>query len=709
LQNICRIAVDFGGMKLAWIGKEDPATGRIVPVGQYGQRAEMLARLRFSTRADVPEGRGPAGIAFRDGQPSFVNDWDTNPTLAHWREHHPDWAWGSSAALPIRRFGRTYALLNFYDSVPHSFSGKIADLLREMAVDIEYALARFDLEAHKHIAEEEARIAAIAFETPEPMIVMDADGGILRVNAAFSRTTGYAQDEALGKNPHFLQSGRHAPEFFAEMWQQVKATGHWQGEIWDRRKNGEVYPKWLTISSVRDSNGLISHYVGSFSDISERKEAAEAISRLAYYDSLTSLPNRQLMMDRLKRALRSSVRSGKFGAVLFLDLDNFKTINDTLGHDEGDKLLQEAGQRLRGCVREQDTVARFGGDEFVVLLEELDGPHERAAILTKTVSDKLLAALARPFRLQGREYLCSASIGVALWRGDAQTDAHELLKRSDMAMYEAKKAGRNTARFFDPIMQTAIESRAQMEARLRAALQLGQFKLYYQRQVRSDGAVYGAEALLRWEDPERGMVSPGSFIGLAEESELILPIGRWVLETACRQIRSWSRAHDTHGLRLSVNISPRQLIADSFVEEVTEILRTTEADATRLQLEITEGMLLTDIEETISKMTQLRMLGVTFALDDFGTGYSSLSYLQRLPLNVLKIDQSFVQDLGRNGRSEAIVRTVIQMSRSLGLDVLAEGVETEAQRQVLAQWGCTNYQGYFFGRPVPIEGFDLAP
>jgi EAL domain-containing protein (putative c-di-GMP-specific phosphodiesterase class I) len=298
---------------------------------------------------------------------------------------------------------------------------------------------------------------------------------------------------------------------------------------------------------------------------------------------------------------------------------------------------------------------------------------------------------------------------VALWRGDPQTDAHELLKRSDMAMYEAKKAGRNAARFFDPIMQTAIESRARMEGRLRTGLNLGQFRLHYQRQVRSGGSVYGAEALLRWQDPERGMVSPGEFIPLAEESDLIMPIGRWVLETACRQIKAWSHAEGTRGLRLSVNISPKQFGAEWFVNEIAEILRDTGADASLLQLEITEGMLLTDIEETITKMTQLRKLGVSFALDDFGTGYSSLFYLQRLPLNVLKIDQSFVQDLGLNARSEAIVRTVIQMSRSLGLDVLAEGVETEAQRQVLAQWGCTNYQGYLFGRPVPIESFAREP
>jgi diguanylate cyclase (GGDEF)-like protein/PAS domain S-box-containing protein len=705
LQGLCRIAVEIGGMKLAWIGKEDPASARIVPVARYGSRADLLDSVAISTRGDLPEGRGPAGTAYREGRAQFVNDWHVHPATEHWRRNNPDWNWGSSAALPIRRDGRPYALLNFYDDVRHSFAGKTVDLLNEMALDIEYALARLDLEAHKRLAEAESRIAAIAFETPEPMIVMDAEGGILRVNAAFSRTTGYSQEEVIGRNPNFLQSGRHPPEFFAEMWQQVRHAGHWQGEIWDRRKNGEVYPKWLSISSVRDPAGAVSHYVGSFSDISERKEAAEAISRLAYYDPLTALPNRQLMMERLRRALRFSGRSGKFGAVLFLDLDNFKNINDTLGHDEGDKLLQEAARRLRACVREEDTVARFGGDEFVVLIEELEGPRERAALLTKGINDKLLDALSRPFLLQGREYLCSASIGVALWHGEPLIDGQELLKRADMAMYEAKRAGRNVARFFDPIMQTAIENRARMEGRLRMALNLGQFKLHYQPQVRADGSVFGAEALLRWQDPDRGMVPPGEFIPLAEETELIMPIGRWVLQTACRQIRTWGVAEATRRLVLSVNISPKQFGAEWFVDEVAQILQDTGADANLLQLEITEGMLLTDIEETVAKMTELRRLGVTFALDDFGTGYSSLSYLQRLPLNVIKIDQSFVQELGRNPRSEAIVRTVIQMSRSLGLEVLAEGVETAAQHERLAEWGCGNYQGYLFGRPVPVEFF----
>ena len=705
-ESICRIAVEFGGMKLAWIGKEEQSTARIKPVASYGERTHYLPQIATSSRADSPEGRGPVGIAFREGKTTYVNDFERDPRLAYWREHHgPQWAWGSMASIPVRREGKPYAVLSFYDTVAHSFTGKILDVLREMALDIEYALVRLDLEAHKRRADAELRVAAIAFESQEAMLVTDAKGNILRVNGAFTKTTGYTQDEVLGRNPSLLQSGRHSKAFFAQMWEQLTSTGRWQGEVWDKRKSGEIYPKWLGISTVYSPNGEVSHFVGSFTDISERKEAAAAISRLAYYDSLTELPNRQLMMDRLKQALLSSARSGTYGALLFLDLDRFKTINDTLGHVEGDKLLQEAAQRLRTCVREEDTVARFGGDEFVVLLENLEGPRERAAVLAKGIGDKLLAALAQPYRLRSKEYSCSASIGVVLWRGGPTADVHELLKRSDMAMYEAKKAGRNSVRFFDPIMQTTIENRARLEARLRKGLELGQFQLHFQGQVGLRDELLGAEALLRWNDPERGMVSPAEFIPLAEESDLIVAIGRWVLESACQRLQLWSRSPVTRDLRLAVNISPKQFSQEWFVSEVAEIINRSGANPTRLQLEITEGMLLRNVEEAISKMGQLRKLGVSFALDDFGTGYSSLAYLQRLPINILKLDQSFVRDLGIDQRSDAIARTVIQMGQSLGLDVLAEGVETEQQRRLLEERGCSKFQGYLFGYPVPIERF----
>ena len=703
--SVCRIAVEFGGMKLAWIGVEEPASRRIVPVAGFGSRRELLPELVISSSASLPEGRGPAGTAFREGRTVFINDWRTDPSTAYWRVNLPGWAWASSACIPIGRAGRTVAVLNFYDDTPHSFTGKIVDVLAEMALDLSYALERLDLEAHKRRAEAESRVAAIAFESQEAMVVTDAQANILRVNAAFTHITGYAQDEVMGRNPRLLQSGRHPPEFYAQMWQTIGDDGHWQGEIWNRRRDGETYPNWLSISSVRDASGAVTNYVGSFTDISERVEAAAAISRLAYYDSLTALPNRQLMMDRLDQALRTSARSGQFGAILFLDLDNFKSINDTLGHDEGDRLLQETARRLRACVREEDTVARFGGDEFVILLEGLEHTRERAAIVAKSIGDKILDALARPYVLQGRECPCSASIGVVLWHGAPGTAPRELLKRSDVAMYEAKKAGRNTVRFFDPVMQTAIDNRARLEARLRTGIAEGRLQLHYQPQIDGNGLVYGAEALVRWSDPERGMVPPAEFIPVAEESDLIVAIGQWVLENACDQLQEWAAQAATRHLRLSVNISPRQFHEDNFVPHIAALLARTGIDPALLQLEITEGMLVRNIEEAIAKMGQLHDLGLSFALDDFGTGYSSLSYLQRLPLQVLKIDRSFVHDLGRSPRGEVIVGTVIQMGHSLGLDVLAEGVETAEQHELLMQKGCRHFQGYLFGRPVPIAQF----
>ena len=560
----------------------------------------------------------------------------------------------------------------------------------------------------QHRDDEEAlRIAAIAFESQEAILVTDASGNILRVNEAFTRTTGYSADEVVGKNPRLLQSGRHGPEFYAKVWERIHDSGHWQGEVWDRHKNGSVYPKWLVISSVRGHTGQVTHYVGSFFDLSERKKAAAAISRLAYFDSLTGLPNRRTLADRLRHALVAARRSRQYGAILFLDLDNFKTVNDTVGHNEGDRLLKEASRRLRGAIREEDMVARFGGDEFVILLENLGASWEQAAVIVKTIAEKLLTELAAPYTLLGREFSSSASIGVTLWQEHVEGGLHDLLKRADMAMYEAKKSGRNTVQFFDPVMQAAIEHRTRSEARLRSALVQSQFHLYFQAQVMGggDGTVCGAEVLLRWDDPERGWVPPDEFIPIAEETGLIAPIGRWVLQAACAQLRQWSDSHLSN-LRIAVNISAKQFDADWFVDEVSEIVRTSGADPRLLELELTETILLKNVDEAIAKMTALHKLGITFALDDFGTGYSSLAYLQQLPLDVLKIDRTFVRGLGESAPSEAIVRTVIQMAQNLNLRVLAEGVETEEQRRILADHGCTLYQGYLFGKPVPAPQFE---
>jgi len=392
---------------------------------------------------------------------------------------------------------------------------------------------------------------------------------------------------------------------------------------------------------------------------------------------------------------------------LFIDLDHFKTINDTEGHEYGDLLLRAVAQRLGAVLRETDTISRPGGDEFVVILEDIGPDREQAAACAKFTSDRILQALAKRYYLQEREYTGTASIGVVLFR-DREDTIDELLKRSDMAMYQAKKAGRGVARFFDPLMQAAFEKRIKLESDIRKAIDLGQFELYYQLRVAGGGRPLGAEALLRWTHPERGLVAPGEFIPLCEETGLILPIGAWVLEAACAQLRAWEAHEATRALKLSVNISAKQFRQDNFVEQVLGVLDKTGIDPTRLELELTESMFLENIEQSIAKMQSLRDIGVLFALDDFGTGYSSLSYLKKLPLSQIKIDQSFVRDIADDKNDEIIAQTIIKMGQTLGLEVIAEGVETEEQRRILEQHGCENFQGYLFGRPVPIAAFEQA-
>ena len=557
----------------------------------------------------------------------------------------------------------------------------------------------------QRLAEQQQRIAAIAFESQEGMFITDAQHRIVRANQAFVRITGYPVDEAIGQNPHILGSGRHPPEFFADLLHGLERDGVWQGEIWNRRKDGEEYPSWVTITGVRDSSSTITHYVASLDDITLRKRAEEEIKHLAFFDQLTGLPNRRLLADRLKQALTASCRHQHCGALLFIDLDNFKTLNDTLGHDKGDLLLQQVTQRLTGCVREGDTVARLGGDEFIVLLETLSANLQEAASQTEMIGEKIITQLNHPYRFSGYEHHSSASIGITMFNGCEEV-AEELLKRADMAMYQAKAAGRDTLSFFDPEMQAIVSARATMEAGLRDAIQQQHFVIHLLAQVVAQHRVIGAEALLRWHDPVNGLVPPLAFIPLAEESGLILPIGQWVLETVCERLALWARQPELAHLSIAVNISARQFRQKDFIEQVLNAVTRSGARPQQLKLELTESMLVHDIEDVIAKMVTLKAAGIGFSLDDFGTGYSSLAYLKRLPLDQLKIDQGFIRDILIDPDDAAIAKMIISLGDSLGLNVIAEGVETEAQRQTLSGQGCHAYQGYLFSRPLPLENFE---
>jgi diguanylate cyclase (GGDEF)-like protein/PAS domain S-box-containing protein len=570
-----------------------------------------------------------------------------------------------------------------------------------------FLLVSYSINEEKRAFKADLRIAASAFEAQEGLMITDANGVILRINQALSNTTGYAAEEMVGQTPHMLKSGRHDADYYRAMWNSISRTGTWQGEIWNRRKNGETYPVWLTISAARGDDGIATHYVGAQLDITERKAAEEKIRQLAFYDPLTQLPNRQLLLDRMHRALALTARHERNGALLFIDLDHFKAINDTLGHAMGDLLLQQVAKRLTACVRESDTVARLGGDEFVVMLESLSDHPADVIAQVEEVGEKILAALSQPYQLNAQTFRSSSSIGATLFIGEGH-EVEELLKQADIAMYQAKQAGRNALRFFDPQMQHSINARASLEGELYKALEQNQFQLHYQIQVNNVHQPVGAEALIRWAHPERGLVSPAQFIPLAEETGLILSIGEWVLETACAQLKAWELNKQTRKLVLAVNISARQFHQPDFVAQVHAIVQRYSINPGLLKLEPTESLLLEDTEATVATMKGLKSVGIQLSLDDFGTGYSSLQYLKLLPLDQIKIDQTFVRDIATDPNDAAIVQTIIAMSKTLGLDVIAEGVETDAQREFLAMSGCYNYQGYLFGKPSPIAQFEAS-
>jgi len=550
----------------------------------------------------------------------------------------------------------------------------------------------------KKLAEKQLRQSAAVFEsTADGVIVTGVDKKIIAVNKAFTEISGYSEGEALGKQPSFRRSERQDEQFYIDMWSAIRQHGRWQGEIWNRRKSGEVYPEWMTISTVRDAHGNISNYVAVFSDITNIKRSESQLDHMAHHDPLTDLPNRTLFDDRLSQAINRARRHDSSIAILFIDLDRFKNVNDTLGHPVGDVLLQDVAKRLLGLLREQDTVARLGGDEFIILIEDMDKPD-----VAESVASKVIDAIAHPFTFKSQELYIGASIGISIFPDDGD-DAETLIKYADAAMYRAKEQGRNTYQFYTQELTKSTLERLELEAALRRALERNELELYYQPQVDlSNGAVIGAEALLRWHHPELGMVPPDKFIPLAEESGLIMEIGQWVLQTACEQAVAWSRTLPNFK-RIAVNLSGVQVQRGDIVDNVQQILEQSGLHPTMLELEITESVLMHHTEIATQTLGGLRKLGVELAIDDFGTGYSSLSYLKRFPIQLIKIDRAFVMDIPHDANDTAITRAVIALGKSLQLKVIAEGVETKEQEAFLIREGCDIGQGYFYSRPLPLE------
>ncbi|WP_321857698.1 EAL domain-containing protein [Burkholderia cenocepacia] len=584
--------------------------------------------------------------------------------------------------------GRLTGLLCFADvlqSIEHEYANELRSALRER--DEALGLARFNL-----------RMADRVFESAlEGIMVTDRRARIERVNQAFTRLTGYSEDEVIGRNPGLLSSGRQTPDFYKQLWHSLTTDGHWQGEIWNRRKTGELFLEYLTITSIRDSAGEISHYAAIFSDITQRRQAEERLGYLATHDVLTNLANRMLFEERLAHAISHAKRFGRKVAVMYLDLDRFKLINDTLGHNAGDEVLKMVAERIVANVRANDTVARMGGDEFALVLEEIDDVRD-----VGRVARKLLDEVGRAIDIGDREIFVTPSIGISIYPDDGAA-AEDLILLADQAMYGAKSRGRNVFQFFESKMTSSAIEQLETLGELHRALEQNEFRLFYQPQYDlASGRIVGVEALLRWLHPHRGLVPPGDFIGLAERSALIVPIGKWVLHEACRQARRWLDDGFEFG-RVSVNVSARQCFTDHFLSDLTTILSETALPAEYLQLELLESMAMNTREEIGILLRELATRGISLAIDDFGTGYSSLVYLKDLPVDTLKIDQSFLTNCGSGSTDDAIVRAIVAMGRALGLDVVMEGVETAKQLAFLQEIGCHQGQGFLFARPQPAD------
>jgi diguanylate cyclase (GGDEF)-like protein/PAS domain S-box-containing protein len=646
---------------------------------------------------EIGPGVGSCGTAAYTGERTVVEEIATHP---FWPESFRVLAARAGLAAswsePIRSAaGLVLGTFAIYYRHPAKPDAQQIALIEDAANLVGIALER-------HRAEEERNLASLIYRgSSEAMLVTDAQNRVVAINPAFTRVTGYEIDEIRGKDPAFLRSGRHGEEFYRELWEDVNKTGFWQGQIWNRRKNGEIFPEWITLNTVRDANGEVLRYVALSSDVTDKVRSDELIWRQANFDFLTDLPNRYMLHDRLEQELRKAHRERSQLALLFIDLDGFKEVNDTLGHPVGDRLLVEAARRISDCVRESDTVARLGGDEFTVILSRLAdaGAAER-------VAQQIIAALSEPYVFDADSVYVTASVGITLYPDDS-SDIEQLLRNADQAMYAAKNAGRNRLSYFTPALQESAQYRLRLVNDLRGALQARQFSVHFQPILElAGGRVAKAEALLRWEHPELGMIGPQEFIPLAEETGLILSIGDWVFREAARWAKRWSGL-GSHDLQVSVNMSPVQFHSDTpLVPDWLGHLQTLGVSESCISVEITEGLLLNALPTVTDKLLAFRDAGIQVAIDDFGTGYSALSYLKRFDIDYLKIDRSFVHNLEHNSNDLALSEAIVSMAHKLGLQVVAEGVETEVQRRRLTDIGCDYGQGYLFSKPLPADDFE---
>lgn len=687
LSLVCEQLTEEFQLDLAWVGLREP-DGSVSIHSPSGNRTSCLNHIEVRWD-ETPAGDRPAGLAIRSGR-----------TQHYLLDDKDDAAWKAAArandfkallAVPLRNNDSTVGALNLYSRRADAFDDSTVARLEEMAARLSVAISTAQDQQRLRLQDAALRSTANA------VFITDANGVIQWVNHAFSSLSGYRPEEAIGHTPHLLKSGRQTADFYRRLWATLQQGEAWRGDIINRHKNGQLYTVEQTITPMKDEQGRVTHYVAIHEDVTERKQAEQRIRHMVNHDELTGLPNRILFRERLEQALAQSHRDEQLLAVLFLDLDHFKDINDTMGHPTGDRLLQKVAQRLRNAVRESDTVARLGGDEFAIIqtgLKQIDGASHLA--------EKLLHTLEQPFQINGRELHTSTSIGLTIYPLD-DGDPDRLLKHADLAMYRAKQAGRGDFHYYDIEMDRQAQRKASLERDLRRALERNEFELHYQPQLDlASDRIVGVEALLRWRHPQLGYVSPADFIPIAESSRLILPIGDWVLAEACRQNRSWQAA-GLPPLQMAVNLSAVQFRDQRLPERVAAVLAETGLAAEYLELELTESVLMHHNKSGIETLQRLNELGIELAIDDFGTGYSSLSYLQRFPMQKIKLDRSFVSNYPNAKDNAVIAKAVIQLGHSLNLRVVAEGVETEEQLEFLRTEGSNLVQGFHICRPLPAD------
>ncbi|PIZ22490.1 MAG: bifunctional diguanylate cyclase/phosphodiesterase [Comamonadaceae bacterium CG_4_10_14_0_8_um_filter_57_29] len=699
---LCRDVIHFGGMKMAWIGVVNDQ-GHIEPVASYGVGTEYLEELNVSVDANLPQGQGPSGIAAREDKPFWCQDFQHDPATAHWHARGAQFGWGSSAALPLHRKGKVIGLFSVYSSDANAFDEAAQNLLIEMAMDISFALDRFVDEAERlttlaALSESEERYRTAFRTSPDAInITRVSDGLYLDVNQGFERMSGWTHSESVGRTATELGIWSNVADR-QRLVDNLKRGGRCANLEADFvRKDGSIFNGLMSAEKVRFND--VDCLLSVTRDITEKKQAEERIQRLALFDQLTGLPNCTELQTRFKFALNLAQRHGKQMALMFLDLDRFKNVNDTLGHSVGDQLLMAVSQRLKTTLREEDTLSRLGGDEFILLLP--DATEEGA----REVAMKLIEAAAQPYQIDQYELINTISVGIAIYPQDG-ADFETLSKNADAAMYRVKRAARNDLCFFTEEMQANSVRSLQLVNALHHALARNELQVHYQPQIAmQDGRIIGAEALLRWTHPELGAVSPAEFIPIAEDSGQILQIGEWVLRTAVQQLKTWMN-QGLPAMVMAVNLSAVQFRHPNLIEMVTRILDEAGVPAELLEIELTEATAMDNPATAIDIMNRLHERGIRMSIDDFGTGYSSLSYLKKFKVYKLKIDQSFVRDISHDPDDKAIVTAIINLASSMGLQTIAEGVETASQLAYLRLQGCDEVQGYYFSRPVPADAFE---